>query len=882
MAHRPPSFPPLVPTPNRLGFRAPMLAAADVVAEAGVVVGVVGPRVPNEDRAANDKATETHLRRLCEVLAAWDTGSSKMNLGIGFGSPSDLENDDEMSWKHLEEQRYADSFLRIPRMHGTLEVNAALRTLSTQTPYLDVQLSLQSPSGQWYFRCNDANNAYHIPQSDIPLPHDAPSLMPPGYGSEEDTQAALEHAAAMERPAFTSYGAFVGLHDPWFRQYPNDQAINPVLEAFGKALAEMPKLKRAELQFKRPRSYMFLAYAAPGQVGRSYVARAECEVLQIQPSQGCHQLAEGCGITSEQLIAYNPKDSLCTTLRIGQRVCCTPGDLPPIRNNPDGSCKEVTLTAGMDCDKTAAACGVSLPELHNFNNKTQFELCSNLKAGTATEDLLVAMRFSLVALVVSATAVLAAPAPESNANHLQARAIICDRTTKNNCPADCLASYHGTQMNCAKSVASGGADADGNDYGTSRPSLVPHDSDTGTFKRNLGVFDAFGIIISIVIGSGVFTSPGAIDSNVPSPAMALVIWVLGAYWPGRALQPWPNWEPQFREKPYLQYIFDDVLGFLAAWTWIIAVMPATLAILSIVFVETIFSAAGSTEGNGGLLHKLLSILILLAMTAANSISTKASTRLNSFFVGTKFISILAIAAAGLAVVVVQLSNPDREIGGRDWYRKSWFDYRDTVDPSGHRTNWGELNAWEILGYLSAALYGALWAYSGWDKAIYVSEELSSPNRQLPLAINTAIPTVILCFIVANAAYYVLLPWDSISTTDSVAVTSIARLLGPAAGIVAAALDLVPPFFTVIGRVGFGSRIEGDQLPNAAEGDSDAPLNALILSAILSSLYILLGNFRALLLFNGLGEYTFFFIAVLGVVLLRFKQPDLVRPYKPPF
>lgn len=111
------------------------------------------------------------------------------------------------------------------------------------------------------------------------------------------------------------------------------------------------------------------------------VARAECEVLQIQPNQGCHQLAQGCGITSEQLIAYNPKDSLCTTLRIGQRVCCTPGDLPPIRNNPDGSCKEVTLTAGMDCDKTAAACGVSLPELHNFNNKTQFELCSNLKAG---------------------------------------------------------------------------------------------------------------------------------------------------------------------------------------------------------------------------------------------------------------------------------------------------------------------------------------------------------------------------------------------------------------------------------------------------------------------------------------------------------------------
>jgi L-type amino acid transporter 9 len=45
----------------------------------------------------------------------------------------------------------------------------------------------------------------------------------------------------------------------------------------------------------------------------------------------------------------------------------------------------------------------------------------------------------------------------------------------------------------------------------------------GTFKRNLGAIEAFTIIISIVIGSGVFTSPGSIDANVPSPGAALII-----------------------------------------------------------------------------------------------------------------------------------------------------------------------------------------------------------------------------------------------------------------------------------------------------------------------------------------------------------------------
>lgn len=61
----------------------------------------------------------------------------------------------------------------------------------------------------------------------------------------------------------------------------------------------------------------------------------------------------------------------------------------------------------------------------------------------------------------------------------------------------------------------------------------------------------------------------------------------------------------------------------------------------------------------------------------------------------------------------------------------------------------------------------------WDssQAIYISAELSAPARQLPLAINSALPVIIFCFITANVAYYILLPWDVVSTTDSVAVVS---------------------------------------------------------------------------------------------------------------
>ena len=225
-------------------------------------------------------------------------------------------------------------------------------------------------------------------------------------------------------------------------------------------------------------------------------------------------------------------------------------------------------------------------------------------------------------------------------------------------------------------------------------------------------------------------------------------------------------------QPYLQYMYGDVFGFLAAWTWIVAIMPATLAILSLVFVESIYSALRIGDESGSLAHKLLAVLVVVVMSLANSVSTRASTRLSNFFLGTKFASIILIVAAGIAVIILQTHNPDREdIGGRDWFTKPWFGTRKTVGKDGTTVDWDGMGAWQMLGHYSTAIYGALWAYSGWDKAIYVSSELKNPTKQLPLTINTAIPTIILCFLAANASYYILLPWKVVSTTDSVAVVS---------------------------------------------------------------------------------------------------------------
>lgn len=112
-------------------------------------------------------------------------------------------------------------------------------------------------------------------------------------------------------------------------------------------------------------------------------------------------------------------------------------------------------------------------------------------------------------------------------------------------------------------------------------------------------------------------------------------------------------------------------------------------------------------------------------------------------------------------------------------------------------------------------------------------------------------------------------------------------------VAAANQDWLPRFLAILGCVGFKRNIDpaitadivespDTALPScsAKSPTFDAPINGLILSITISAFYIILGNFRALLTFNGLAEYAFFFLTVLGAIFLRFREPGLSRPYKP--
>lgn len=100
--------------------------------------------------------------------------------------------------------------------------------------------------------------------------------------------------------------------------------------------------------------------------------RGECRTLRVALNEGCPEMAIKCGISGFDFTQFNPGDLFCHDLRAGQPVCCSAGTLPDIRPKPnaDGTCSWHTVTLGESCSDLAAANGLTVQDIEDFNKKT--------------------------------------------------------------------------------------------------------------------------------------------------------------------------------------------------------------------------------------------------------------------------------------------------------------------------------------------------------------------------------------------------------------------------------------------------------------------------------------------------------------------------------
>jgi L-type amino acid transporter 9 len=243
-------------------------------------------------------------------------------------------------------------------------------------------------------------------------------------------------------------------------------------------------------------------------------------------------------------------------------------------------------------------------------------------------------------------------------------------------------------------------------------------SGTGQISPQLSFHHAFGILVSIQIGSGIFSSPALVDTNVPSPFAALVVWLLSGLlaWAGAA---------SFAElgtvlprhggmQEHLKYIYGDAVSSVMAWIWILVVKPSSMAMQGFVLGESLVSVVGfSDPSTSTATHlRIIALGVVVLIYFLNIRGTKASARASEMFAALKLTTVTGLALGGFVVALSQILSR-HDCVKSDWCSKSWLKYRD-ISSGTSRIDWTKVSWSPMIGHYLSAIYAGLWAYAGWD------------------------------------------------------------------------------------------------------------------------------------------------------------------------
>jgi APA family basic amino acid/polyamine antiporter len=407
---------------------------------------------------------------------------------------------------------------------------------------------------------------------------------------------------------------------------------------------------------------------------------------------------------------------------------------------------------------------------------------------------------------------------------------------------------------------------------------MPSTVSASSLERRLGPLDAAAIVISNVIGVGIFTTPGIIAQIVPHPAAILGVWAAGgilafagamAYAELAALRPRAG-----GEYVYLCEGFGPLAGFLTGWTSFIAGFSGAIAAGAVGAAEYLarfVPAAGSTAPLVSIPLGLLDLhLSPRALVALAAIWGLALIHLRGLGPG----RIVQNALAGVKVTALMIFVALGFAFGRG--SMTHFVSGVAVRP----TSW-------LL-----AMIPVMFSYSGWNAAAYVAEEVRDPGRNVPRALALGTAAVVLLYLGINVLYLYALPvgaFSSLGQSGQIAAAAAVgdRLLGPAAGGLLAVLTIIIVMGSLSAMVLAGPRIyyamARDGLFFAFAGRVHprfhTPAAAIVAQAAWSSVLVLSGTFGQLLNYTGFAVVLFAGVAVIALFVLRWKRPSDARPFR---
>ncbi len=424
-------------------------------------------------------------------------------------------------------------------------------------------------------------------------------------------------------------------------------------------------------------------------------------------------------------------------------------------------------------------------------------------------------------------------------------------------------------------------------------------------KRELGLLDSTMIVAGSMIGSGIFIVTADIARTVGSPGYILGIWVLtgiitliAALSYGELAGMMPKAGGQY---VYLKEAYNPLVGFLFGWTVFMVIQSGVIAAVAIAFAKftgvllpqyisdsVILADLGILKFSS---QQALAILLIATLTYINLQGVKNAKILQTTFTLAKLLALLGLILLGVyfglnsGVFAQNLEN-------------FWAPFRTVANPSGGITT-EALSGMVLFGAMGAAMVGSLFSSDAWNSITYTAGEVKDPQRNIPLSLFFGTLIVTVLYVLANVAYLMLLPikgspegLDVLSrgimfaTDDRVGTAAVATIFGTAAVSIMAVLIMISTFGCNNGLILSGARLyhamaqDGVFFKKAGTlNKNNVPGFALIIQGIWASLLCLSGTYGDLLDYCTFSSLLFYMVTIIGLFVLRYKQPDAVRPYK---
>ncbi|RMZ91606.1 hypothetical protein DV736_g1164, partial [Chaetothyriales sp. CBS 134916] len=398
--------------------------------------------------------------------------------------------------------------------------------------------------------------------------------------------------------------------------------------------------------------------------------------------------------------------------------------------------------------------------------------------------------------------------------------------------------------------------------------VLPEASSLG---RNIGPAGAYILVISRVIGSGIFAMPGAVIQDVGSPGLALILWIVGALvaWAGLVIDiEYGCMLPRSGgSKVYLEYTYRHPRFLASTLVAIHAVLMGFTASNCIIFAKYILYAfeLEPTE----ISTKLLAVALLTTITIIHGCFYKTGIWIQNALGWMKIILIIFTILTGVFVVVWK---PTTAAGLHTW-NHLWDDSRWEWNP------------------ISTAFFKCLYSYAGLDNINNALNEVRNPIRTVKFVGPVALLTACSMYMLINVAYLSIVPLDQIHKSRELIAALFFHRLGfgksflPVAIALSAAGNVMVSMFGAarvkqeIARSGFLPW--ADLL--ASNKPFNAPLGGLLVHYIPSVLVIVLPPASTAYSFIAEVEgYAGQWLALAvgaGIFILRYTKPDLPRPFR---